>query len=141
MADLLLDADVIIWFLRGDRKTVELMQKIHREETLSCSVITLFEVKAGMRLQEREVTEAFLNALTHFNLTAEIADQAAAYYRTLRAKGVTVDLPDLLLSATAKIHSMVIVTYNRVHFPISDLRLYPVSPPEGKPHRKGRLSS
>lgn len=136
MAEPLLDADVIIWFLRGDKPTAELIRKFQLEGLPGCSVITLFEIKAGMRLSEKQVTEEFLNSLTHYPVTVEIADQAAEYYRALRARGRTVDLPDLIVAATAKIHRLIVVTYNAEHFPMPDLTLYPVSPPAGKPRRK-----
>jgi tRNA(fMet)-specific endonuclease VapC len=136
IAEPLLDADVIIWLLRGDKPTADLVRKFQAESLPGCSVITLFEVKAGMRPSEAPVTEEFLQSLTHYEVTAAIVDQAATYYRALRAQGITLDLPDLIVAATAKTHRLTIVTYNRAHFPMPDLTLYPVDPPKGKPRRK-----
>ena len=135
MSEALLDADVVIWFLRGDKATAELIKKFQLEGLPGCSAITLFEIKAGMRPSEKQVTEAFLNSLTDYPVTAEIADRAAEYYRALRARGKTVDLPDLIVAATAKAHRLVVVTYNAEHFLMPDLTLYPLSAPTGKPRR------
>ncbi|MDE2059028.1 MAG: type II toxin-antitoxin system VapC family toxin [candidate division NC10 bacterium] len=135
MAEALLDADVIIWFLRGDKATAELIRKFQLEGLPGCSVITRFEIKAGMRPSEQQVTEAFLDSLTDYPVTAEIADQAAEYYRALRARGKMVDLPDLIVAATAKAYRLVVVTYNAEHFSVPDLTLYPLSAPTGKPRR------
>jgi predicted nucleic acid-binding protein len=133
MAEALRDADVIIQFLRGDKATAEPIKKSQLQGLPGYSVITRFEIKAGMRPSEQRATEACLDSLTDYPVTAEITDQAVEYFRALLARGKTADLPDLIVAAAATAHRLVVVTHNAEHFSVPDLTLYPLSAPTGKP--------
>ncbi|MGR3218965.1 MAG: type II toxin-antitoxin system VapC family toxin [Candidatus Anammoxibacter sp.] len=123
MNEFLLDADVIIWFLRGDKLSIDLLKNKCKEGILACSAITVLEVEAGMREKERTVTESFLDSLKHIEFTKTIARKSAEYYRKFRAKGVTLELADLIVAATANLHSLTLITYNTEHFPMKDVKL------------------
>ena len=58
----------------------------------------------------------------------EIAFQAAAYWRALREQGITIGRVDALVAATAKVHKLVLVTYNRDHYPLEEITLYQSMP-------------
>jgi len=129
MSQHLLDADVIIWFLRGDEATIELVSKLQAANIPAVSAVTVFQVKAGMRPKEKRPTEEFLDSMQSYDVTPQVAAKAAEYFRTFRAQGLTLEIADLILAATASVHGLTLATYNRSHFPMKDIRLYPTSPP------------
>ena len=49
MNEILLDSDVIIWFLRGKEKIVSLLKNIAKEKVLGCSPLSIIEIKLGMK--------------------------------------------------------------------------------------------
>ncbi len=132
----LLDSDVLIWQLRGHTPTVRLLRALaqaKREESesispLGCSVISLFEVRSGMRPKEEKVTEKLLATLERYPVDETIARKAADYYRSFARQGVTLHIGDLLIAATAVTRQLTLVTYNRSHFPMKELHLYQPMP-------------
>ena len=133
----LLDSDVLIWHLRGHEPTVRLLRELaqeRREEEgegvspLGCSVISVFEVRVGMRPEEEEATERLLSVLERYVVDESIAERAADYYRSFARQGIMLHIADLLIAATASLYRLGLVTYNRDHFPMEDVRLYEPMP-------------
>ena len=135
MSQHLLDADVIIWFLRGDEAAIDLVSKLHTANIPAVSAITIFQVKAGMRPKEKQPTEEFLDSMQSCDVTPRIATKAAEYFRTFRAHGLTLEIADLIMAATASVHGLALATYNKSHFPMTDIRVYPTSPPVPRSRR------
>lgn len=122
----LLDSDVVIWHLRGRPEIVSLVERLAQEGPLGVSSLTRIEVRAGMRPHEQAVTESFLSSVATYNLSAEVADLAADLVRRHRSQGITLPLVDAGIAATAIAANLVLVTLNPSHYPIPELRLYPM---------------
>jgi tRNA(fMet)-specific endonuclease VapC len=54
----------------------------------------------------------------------DIAKMAAQLIREYKAKGVTIDVPDSIIASTSILHDLILVTYNRRHYPISELKFH-----------------
>jgi predicted nucleic acid-binding protein len=107
-------------------------------QNLAVSVVTVYEVLAGMRPEEEQRTKEFLGKLKCLPVTKEIAEKAAEYYRAFRAKGQTLHIADLLIAATAFCHELPLATLNQDDFPMTDITFWqevPSPPPNGKPRR------
>lgn len=52
MAKFLIDSDVIIWFLRGKKETIELLEKLQKLGVPACSPISIIEVQMGVKKGE-----------------------------------------------------------------------------------------
>ena len=124
----LLDTDVIIWHLRGHEPTEALLRTIEDEQPLGCSALSAFEVWVGARAQEEEPTRRFLETLDQIAADSRIALAAAEYWRDFRGRGVTLGRGDALIAATAKERGLVLVTYNRGHYPMDDISLFEPMP-------------
>ena len=124
----LLDSDVVIWHLRRHPGVVDLLERLGNIGRLGVSALTRLEVQAGMRPLERTATESLLTALDTYPVTGAIGDRAGDLLHEYRQHGVTLDLVDATIAATAEIHSLVLVTMNARHYPIPGLTLLPVSP-------------
>ncbi|MGH2950897.1 MAG: type II toxin-antitoxin system VapC family toxin [Solirubrobacterales bacterium] len=112
MADLLVDTDVFIDHLRGERE-------LRRGgDVVSYSVITRAELFAGTPEQEERV-ERLLAPFPELEVDRETAELAG---RLRRETGVL--LPDALVAATAIRNELSLVTRNTKDFErVADLRL------------------
>jgi predicted nucleic acid-binding protein len=110
MIEYLLDSDVLIWQLRDQEETVELLASLSKRGILACSVMSIVEVQAGVRRGEEKKTA--------------IANLAGTFIRDYRAKGITLDFVDSIVAATAVIHGLTLLTYNVKHYPTPEVKLY-----------------
>jgi predicted nucleic acid-binding protein len=54
-----------------------------------------------------------------------VAEGAAEYIKTYQNRERP-DFADAIIAATAVAHDLILVTYNRSHYPMPEIRLYPV---------------
>jgi predicted nucleic acid-binding protein len=54
----------------------------------------------------------------------EIASKAAQLIREYKVKGITIDLPDGVIAGTCILHDLILVTLNKKHYPIPQLRFH-----------------
>lgn len=120
MKNVLVDTDILIDFLRGTAEAQELLLSLAEASTLCCSVTTVAELYAGMKPQERQKTTELIDSLTILDVTLPIAEKAGKYKR--EEKGHALELDDFLIAATAFVHGAVLVTGNRKHYPMRDIK-------------------
>lgn len=123
MADYLLDTNVIIDYLRGDPRKKEVLASLVEGGNLlhSCE-ITVAETFSGMREEEREVTETFLDSLRYLAMDESVARQAGALRKTYRAKGKNLALADTLIASLAMSRNLILLTDNIKDYPMPRLR-------------------
>jgi tRNA(fMet)-specific endonuclease VapC len=126
MSRFLLDSDVIIWHLRGRHEVTEMLRNLHDFSLPGCSAVSVFEVQMGVKRGEEEATHRFLKALKIFDVNWEVADRSAQLVREYKSKGRTLGVADALIAGTCLYHDLTLVTYNRKHYPIAELNIYPV---------------
>jgi predicted nucleic acid-binding protein len=79
----------------------------------------------GAKRGEEEATHRFLKALKIFDVNWEVADRSAQLVREYKSKGRTLGVADALIAGTCLLHGLTLVTYNRKHYPIAELKVYP----------------
>ena len=126
MSLFLLDSDVIIWHLRGRKEVTEMLKGMQRYGVPGCSAISIIEVETGVKKGEEEKTNRFLKALKVFDINREVASKAAQIVRDHKLKGLSLGLGDALIAGTCLINNLILVTYNRKHYPAENLEFYPV---------------
>lgn len=125
--NLLLDTTVLIDILRHQRGRRQLLtEAIHDGHAMATTAINVGEIHAGMRPTEKVRTEAFLDGLECYAITAAIARRAGRLKREWSRKGRTLALDDMLVAATALEHGLTLMTDNRMDFPMTELSLYPL---------------
>jgi len=125
MSKYLLDSDIIIWHLRGRKEITEMLKNLQRSGLPACSAISVLEVQLGVKTKdEEEKTNRFLESLRVFDVNMDMAKIAAQLIRQYKAKGVTIDIPDSIIASTCILHDLILVTYNRRHYPISELKFH-----------------
>lgn len=122
MQNVIIDTDVAIDYLRGIQYAEELIIPLWKGNTAYLSILSLYELQAGMRENERENTNNFINACNVELVTQDIAVKAGALYRHHRKSGITLDSIDGLIAATAMIKKYKVATRNVKHYP--DERLH-----------------
>lgn len=119
MKNVLIDTDVLIDFLRGKEKAREFMVSLAGDADIICSSITVAEIHAGMKEQERAKTEELLDSLTIIDVTRQIAEKAGSYRRTIRSHALELD--DCMIAASAYLKGAALATGNAKHYPMGDI--------------------
>jgi predicted nucleic acid-binding protein len=128
MPRIILDSGPIIRYLRGRQRTVQLIRTLSGAERLTISVITRMEVHAGMVAKDKFKTQKTLARFITIDVDREIADRAGDIMNLLRRRGITIEPTDALIGATAVLHNLTLVTFNRSDFEqIPRISLYPLS--------------
>jgi hypothetical protein len=111
----LLDASVAIDYLRGVRAALDV---VDASEELVASEITRYEVLAGVKPGEEELTEDLLALPEWVAIDESIARRAAGLSRQYRAAFSGIEDTDYLIAATALELGARLLTTNVKHFPM-----------------------
>jgi predicted nucleic acid-binding protein len=119
MKNVLVDTDILIHFLRGNVKALNVLSGLLEDADISCSVITVAEIHAGMKPHEREKTVELLDSLTILDITVKIAEKAGQYKRSIKSQNLELD--DCFIAATAHEKNALLLTGNGKHYPMTDV--------------------
>ncbi|MEA1902051.1 MAG: type II toxin-antitoxin system VapC family toxin [Actinomycetota bacterium] len=114
----LFDTDVLIEHLRGNEHATALLLDASSKGQAACSVLTRFELLAGMRSDERSRIRQLLDSLTNLEVSLEAANRAGEWARQYRRSHDGVSSIDYLIAATAEVHGADLLTRNVKHFPM-----------------------
>lgn len=113
--DILIDTDVIIWYLRGNQKAYDL---IHGIDEFCISSITYMELVQGMRskdeLRTLQKTLKQWNVKTIY-INEEISAKALFYVEEYFLSH-SMQLADSLIASTATSYGMKLITANDKHY-------------------------
>lgn len=117
---ILIDTDILIDFLRGDRYTVELIKEISTQRLLTTD-INAFELyhgayKSRNKLANISDVENLLNSLEVLSTSRESMKNAAELIANLVSKGKYVDIADLFIASICLVNSASLLTRNKKHF-------------------------
>jgi len=118
-----LDSSVVIDLLRGDVRDGSVLAP--EREPVMISAVTVHEVLAGLRDGEGELTTAVLASFVVVPLAAAEAELSARWRREFRSQGITLDIADTAIGATAALRGVPLVTGNPKDFPMRELHLEP----------------
>lgn len=117
MPGVLIDTDVTIDFLRGETYAQPLLAGLWRDGRAVLSVLTVYELIAGIKDNEKVQTHNFIDACTVERVSQDIALKAGELYRKYRGKGITLTSLDCLIAATALVKGYKVATRNVRHYP------------------------
>lgn len=122
MATYLLDSDVIIEFLKDNKNTVKLINKIE-DEGLSCSVLTIIEVKRGLTPKQEKESADLFKIIEAFPVNKQIAELAVVLAYEWQKKSKFLQLVDVVIAATCIVNDLILITYNKRDYPMKELKL------------------
>ena len=114
-----IDADVLIWHLRGEAKALKFLQALHKKQEydLWIGAMQRAEVVFFMRPEEEYHTLMFLSQFNTAPLTQDIIYHGAELFRTWN-KSHGIDINDALLAATAVKTGGTLFCLNTKHYPM-----------------------
>jgi len=117
-----IDADILIWHLRGEKKAKDLLIRLRDKEryVLYAGAMQRAEVVFFMLPEEVDGTELFLASIKTAAVDQGIIDVAGALYRKWHPSH-GMDPNDALLAATVMQTGGRIYTMNTRHFPMPDI--------------------
>jgi len=115
---MILDSDIIIDFLKNDKKIIERISKIKEEESLKTTTINVFELLNGFLALNKKETFLleFINNLKVLNFNFEASEKAAEIFNELRSNGEEIDHLDLFIASIAITNKEKLFTRNKKHF-------------------------
>lgn len=119
----LIDTDIIIWILRGNKKYEDLLQNLKYKDSLSISTVTIAEIYKNIYPSEMVKTENVLHELETWDVTTPVAKQAGLYWQQYVKKLKNLSLTDCLIAGTAHVNNLVLVSLNAKHFPMKDIQI------------------
>jgi predicted nucleic acid-binding protein len=123
MAQLLIDTDVLIDYLRDQADSVKYLESV--TPPLSVSAMTVAELYAGVRDgAERAALDQFVDSFHVIPIDEAIATRAGIIRRDF-GKTQGTGLADAIIAATAELHQASLVTLNRKHFQMLENVLVP----------------
>jgi len=116
---ILLDTTIAVDHLRGDDRAASLLERLANEgEPLLASELSRFELLAGMRPEELDATERFMDALSWVPVNEEIARLAGSMAAEYRRSHSGIDAIDYVIAATSTVTGADLLTTNVRHFPM-----------------------
>jgi predicted nucleic acid-binding protein len=123
MLGVLIDTDVAIDFLRGELYAQSLLVRLWADGQAALSVLSIYELTAGMRDTEKVTTRNFIEACVIEQVTSDIAFTGGELYREYRTQGITLTALDCLIAATALVRGYKLATRNVKHYPEEEILL------------------
>ncbi len=114
----LFDTDVLIEHLKGNQAATTLLLEASATGQAACSVLTRFELLAGMRSNERSEIRGLLASMNNIEASVDVATRAGEWARTYRRSHESISPIDYLIAATAEVHGADLLTQNVKHFPM-----------------------
>ena len=117
-----IDADILIWHLRGERKAINFLRKLVNDPAVELwtGAMQRAEVVFFMRPGEEEQTLLLLSQLKAAVVDQYVIDEAGRFFRTWNPSHC-VDPNDTILAATALVNGGQIHTLNKKHYPMKDV--------------------
>lgn len=114
---MIVDTDVLIWYLRGNKKA---FQKIEELNKVYISVVTYMELIQGMR--NKNELKIFYKQFTRWNakiayINEEISVKAM-FYVERHFLSHSLEIADALIAATAIVNASKLLTCNDIHYKV-----------------------
>ncbi len=119
----LIDTNIIIWLIRGDKKYEEIIQRLKFKAPLSISSVTVAEVYKNIFPTEFIETENVLSKFEIWDMTYTIAKQAGLYWKDYVKRFQKLHIIDCIIAATAQEHDLTLLTLNTRRFPMPDIKV------------------
>jgi len=117
---ILLDTDVVINILKKKEETIFKLNSL-----ISCdlfiSPVVIAEIYAGARNNEKEKIQKLFSFFNSLTIDDAIGMQTGEYAKEFKKAYCGISLEDYMMAATAKQYNMQLWTYNKKHYPMSDI--------------------
>jgi predicted nucleic acid-binding protein len=124
LADILLDSDVIIAWLRGYQPVAgTVMDLLEGGHNLLWTPVSIAEIFAGARKSEIANLETLFQILEILPIS-ETVGKKAGHYLQKYSKSHNLELGNALIAASACVARLSLWTINKKHYPMPEVRLF-----------------
>jgi hypothetical protein len=124
LADILLDSDVIIAWLRGSESVAgAVINLLASGHNLLWTPVSVAEIFAGARKTESARVETLFLILEILPISETIGKEAGRYLQKY-SKSHSLELGDALIAASAIVAGHSLWTLNKKHYPMPEIRLF-----------------
>ena len=124
---ILLDTDILVDFFHNQKYAKDLLSKFLLKENLYISILSVAELRTGFTSEQAKLLLPQLyKTVVIANLSLEIAELAGKFRFEYRSQGISLSTVDSLIAATAVIRNYKLATRNKKHYPMSQLKLFPL---------------
>ncbi len=127
--EICLDTDVLIDFLRGKRKIVEMIERLEEEHELLTTSINIFELYYGAYRTGKDknvkAVDELAERLEILKLTEQSAKISGKMLAELESDGRAIDFRDILIAGIVMENDVTLFTGNKRHFQrVKGLKLF-----------------
>jgi predicted nucleic acid-binding protein len=108
-----LDTSIIIDFLAGDQKTIDLVRQILDKEDVKTTTITEYELLRHKAKIKKQAGERFLSGVIVCSFDRDAAKRAALLFQELQDAGRMINENDLLIAGISLAHDEVLLTKDK----------------------------
>lgn len=124
MKEYLLDANILIGWLNGQRPAIELLQSLATSAAvLAVNAISTAETYSGLRERDAARAEQLFKAFDFWVIEFYVAKLAGELRYKYARQGTTLAVTDTLLAAQAIARDATLITDNSRDFPMPELKL------------------
>ncbi len=109
----LLDTSVVIDFLAGDQKIVDIVKEIFTIEGVKTTSVTEYELLKHKSKIRKQAAERFLSGATVLSFDRAAAKEAAQLFEELQAVGRMINENDLLIAGISLANEEILLTRDR----------------------------
>jgi predicted nucleic acid-binding protein len=122
-AGYLIDSDIIIEILRGNKKIKASFDAIKSHNTnIYYSPVSKAEIFAGAFEKEKDDIKIFFNQMLCLDITDTVGEKAGNFLNSF-SKSHNIGLGDALMAATAILYGLELITQNIRHYPMPDITI------------------
>lgn len=113
-----LDTSVLIDYLKGDQGIVALVASYVKEEKLSTTAVSEYELLRHPDKLKRDVAQELLSTMKIYDFDRDAADESSRIYRRLNEEGSKINENDILIAGIALANKELLLTrdngFNRI---------------------------
>ena len=116
---IVVDTDILIWILRGREDIINSFnQKVEiQNKIMYITPIQIAEIFAGLRENEKIITEKFIRSFNIIDIDIEIGKLSGGYLSKF-GKSTNITLSDSMIAAATIVNEMKLWTLNKKHYPM-----------------------
>lgn len=105
-----LDTSILIDYLKGDTGIVALIASYAKEEKLSTTAISEYELLRHPDKLKRELAQELLSSMKIYYFDRDAASESSKIYRTLKAEGNKINENDILIAGIVLSNNELLIT-------------------------------
>jgi predicted nucleic acid-binding protein len=109
----LLDTNVVIDFLHGEKKVVDIVRGYSIDESIAVTSITLYELLKAENEKSLRLVYDFMNDAEVYGLGAKEAIEASKILKTLKKRGEPIGENDTMIAGIALSNDQTLITEDR----------------------------